>query len=74
MSQNKGEVGRSREVYERKSGGPIMVNSFSKTAMINGVPTENIPEILKDPRIEEDSLTKMLNAFSEAFEGIWKKK
>jgi len=76
MSENNNELERNYEVAERKEGGPIIVNSFSNIAMINGVPTlpEQIPEVLKDPRTEEDFLTKMLHAFSEVIDGIWKKK
>ena len=74
MSKNNSGLERSYGVAERKVGGPVVVNSFSKTVMVNGVPTENVPEVLKDPRCKEDSLTKVLTAFSELFEGVWKKK
>jgi len=72
MSERKNDINRGYEVAETMSDGPIMVNSFSKTFMRDGMPAD-VPEILKDPRAE-DYVTRMFNAFSEALNGIWDKK
>ena len=66
------EINNGFERNYEVSDGPIMVNSFSKTFMRDGMPAD-VPEILKDPRAE-DYVTRMLNAFSEALNGIWDKK
>ncbi len=64
MSERKNATNRGDEVVETMPDGPIMVNSFSKTFMRDGVPAD-VPEVLKDPRAE-DYMTRMFKAFEEA--------
>jgi len=64
MSERKNDINRGDEVAETMPDGPIMVNSFSKTFMRDGMPAD-VPEVLKDPRAE-DYMTRMFRAFDEA--------
>lgn len=64
MSERNNATNRVDEEVETMPDGPIMVNSFSKTFMRDGVPAD-VPEVLKDPRAE-DYMTRMFKAFEEA--------
>ena len=72
MSERNNDFYRNDQVSERKSGGPIVVNSFSQDFRKDGMPAE-VPEVLRDPR-SKDHFTKMFDAFSEAINGVFNKK